>query len=321
MKLQSISSTKEIFNNYGATFGFFVAIVFFSIVGKGFWSQQNLENIIIQSTSLGICAFGLTLVLLMGDIDLSYAGVVGLVGALLAGLLKEGHSLVQATLLCMSVGLVTGLINAALIVFLRLPSFLVTVAVMFLCMGAERVYNQGITTWITNNSALTLIRGHIGPVPAPIVYMFAVFLICWFLQTQTRWGHYIRGLGENINAITEVGIRARMLKTLVYVIAGILFAFGGYLETLRNSGAVMYAGKQLMLSVLTACFLSTASFKAGKYNFPGTLLGAFFLYTLMSGFTALGLKFYLIPVAQGLILIAAVAISSVRREKIEQVQF
>jgi ribose transport system permease protein len=321
MKLQSISSTREIFNNYGATFGFFVAIVFFSLVCKGFWSQQNFENIIIQSTSLGVCAFGLTLILLMGDIDLSYAGVVGLVGALLAGLLKEGHSLVQATILCMSVGLITGLINALLIVFLRLSSFLATVAVMFLCMGAERVYNQGITTWITNETALNLIRGHIGSVPLPIFYTFAVFLICWFFQTQTRWGQHIRGLGENITAITEVGIRARILKTIVYMIAGVLFAFGGYLETLRNSGAVMYSGKQLMLFVLAACFLGTASFKAGKYNFPGTLIGAFFLYTLMSGFTGLGLKFYLIPVAQGLILIASVAISSVRREKIEQVQF
>jgi len=128
-------------------------------------------------------------------------------------------------------------------------------------------------------------------------------------------------LGENINAVTEVGVRAKLLKFMVFVVAGLIFAFAGYIETLRIGGAVMYAGKQILLFVLAACFLGTATFKAGKANFPGTLIGAFFLYTLLSGFTGLGMKFYLVPVAQGLVLIISVAISSVRRGKIEQVQF
>ena len=105
------------------------------------------------------------------------------------------------------------------------------------------------------------------------------------------------------------------------MVAGILFAFAGYMEALRIGAAVMYAGKQLLLFVLAACFLGSVTFKAGKANFPGTLIGAFFLYTLLSGFTGLGMKFYLVPVAQGLTLIIAVAISSIRRGKIEQVQF
>lgn len=320
MRKQPITS-KEIINNYGATFAFIVAIIVFSIISKGFFSGQNLQNILVQSTSLGICAFGLTFVLITGEIDLSYGGVIGLVGAVLAGMLKDGHSLGLVSLVCVAIGLGTGLLNAILIVGLNLPSFLATVGVMFLCMGAERVYNQGITTWIKDPQVLSIVQAHIGPVPAPVLYLFALFAICWFLQTQTRTGQYIRAFGENISAVKEVGIRASLLKSLVFVVAGVLFAFAGYMETLRIGGAVMYAGKQLLLFVLAACFLGTATFKAGKANFPGTLIGAFFLYTLMSGFTGLGMKFYLVPVAQGLILIIAVAISSVRRGKIEQVQF
>jgi ribose transport system permease protein len=320
MREQSIS-TKEIINNYGATFAFIAAIVVFSITSKGFFSGQNLQNILVQSTSLGICAFGLTFVLITGEIDLSYGGVIGLVGAVLAGMLKDGSSLATVSLVCLAIGLGTGLLNAILIVGLNLPSFLASVAVMFLCMGAERVYNQGITTWIRDQEVLSVVQTHIGPVPAPVLYLFALFLICWFLQTQTRAGQYIRALGENIHAVREVGIRASLLKSLVFLIAGVLFAFAGYIETLRIGGAVMYAGKQLLLFVLAACFLGTATFKAGKVNFPGTLIGAFFLYTLLSGFTGLGMKFYYVPAAQGLILIVAVAISSVRRGKIEQVQF
>lgn len=312
---------KDIINNYGATFAFIVAIVFFSLTSKGFWSGQNLENILVQSTSLGICAFGLTFVLLTGEIDLSYGGVIGLVGAVLAGMLKEGHSIGMVTLICLAIGVGTGLLNALLIVVLNLPSFLASVAVMFICMGAERVYNQGITTWIRDPDVLSIVQTHVGPVPATVLYLFALFAVCWFVQTQTRFGQYIRALGENISAVKEVGIRSILLKSMVFVVAGLIFAFAGYIETLRIGGAVMYSGKQLLLFVLAACFLGTATFKAGKANFPGTLIGAFFLYTLLSGFTALGMKFYLVPVAQGLILIIAVAVSSIRRGRIEQVQF
>jgi ribose/xylose/arabinose/galactoside ABC-type transport system permease subunit len=312
---------KQIINNYGATFALILAVIVFSITSKGFFSVRNLQNILVQSTSLGICAFGLTFVLIAGEIDLSYGGLIGLVGAVLAGMLKDGHSLGLVSLVCLAIGLGTGLLNAILIVGLNLPSFLASVGVMFLCMGAERVYNQGITTWIKDPQVLSIVQAHIGPVPAPVLYLFVLFAICWYLQTQTRTGQYIRALGENINAAKEVGTRTSLVKSLVFVVAGVLFAFAGYMEALRIGAAVMYAGKQLLLFVLAACFLGSVTFKAGKANFPGTLIGAFFLYTLLSGFTGLGMKFYLVPVAQGLTLIIAVAISSIRRRKIEQVQF
>jgi ribose/xylose/arabinose/galactoside ABC-type transport system permease subunit len=320
MRKESIT-LKQIINNYGATFALILAVIVFSITSKGFFSGQNLQNILVQSTSLGICAFGLTFVLIAGEIDLSYGGLIGLIGAVLAGMLKDGHSIALASLVCFAIGLGTGLLNAILIVGLNLPSFLASVGVMFLCMGAERVYNQGITTWIKDPQVLSIVQAHIGPVPAPALYLFVLFAICWYLQTQTRTGQYIRALGESINAAKEVGTRTRLVKSLVFVVAGVLFAFAGYMEALRIGAAVMYAGKQLLLFVLAACFLGSVTFRAGKANFPGTLVGAFFLYTLLSGFTGLGMKFYLVPVAQGLVLIIAVAISSVRRGKIEQVQF
>jgi ribose/xylose/arabinose/galactoside ABC-type transport system permease subunit len=311
----------QIINNYGTTFAFILAIIVFSIISRGFFSVENLQNVLVQSTSLGICAFGLTLVLIAGEIDLSYGGLIGLIGAVLAGMLKQGHSPLVVALVCLAIGLTTGLLNAILVVGLNLPSFLATVAVMFVCMGTERIYNLGITTWITDQQVLSIVQGYIGPVPAPVIYLFALFVICFFLQTQTRTGQYVRALGENIDAVKEVGIRAKLTKTAVFMVAGALFTFGAYIETLRNGGATMFAGRQILLYVLAACFLGMATFKAGKANFPGTLIGALLLYTITSGLAGVGMKYYLVPVVQGLILIIAVAVSSARREKIEQIQF
>jgi len=310
-----------ILNDYGAVLAFVIAIAFFAIASSHFFVWENLQNILIQSTAMGICAFGLALVLITGEIDLSYGGLIGLVGAVLAGMLKQGYSPLTATVVCISIGALTGLLNAILVVGFNLPSFLASIALMFLCMGAERVYSQGLTVWIKHQGILCIVQGRLGPVPTPIVILLAVFVVCWFWQTQTRTGQYVRALGENIQAARESGIRVNMLKYITFIIAGLIFAFGGYMETLRNAGAVMYAGRQLLLLVLAAGFLGTATFTPGKANFPGTLLGALFLITLMNGFTLLGMKFYLVPFAQGLILIGSVAISSIRRGRIEQVRF
>ena len=304
---------KKAINNYGAVFAFFFAIVVFSVTSEHFFRWGNLQNILIQSTALGVCAFGLTLVLISGEIDFSYGGLIGLVVAVLAGMLKQGYSPLSVMTICLLIGVSTGLLNALLVVALNLSSFLASVAVMFLCMGAERIYSHGVTVWIDNKAMLSFVQGHLGPMPIAIILLFSVFLICWFFQTQTRTGQHVRAIGENAAGARETGIRTRVVKTSVFVLAGVLFSLAGCLETLRNGGAIMYSGKQLLLFVLAASFLGTVTFKAGKANFPGTLLGAFFLITLMNGFTLLGMKFYLVPLAQGLILIAAVAIASVRR--------
>jgi len=186
---------KDIINNYGATFAFIVAIVFFSFVSRGFFSGQNLQNILVQSTSLGICAFGLTFVLIAGEIDLSYGGVIGLVGAVLAGMLKEGHSIGMVTLVCLAIGLGTGLLNAILIVVLNLPSFLASVAVMFICMGAERIYNQGITTWIRDPEVVSIVQSQVGPVPAGVLSLYLICHLLVFADTNTGWAIHT-GLGR-----------------------------------------------------------------------------------------------------------------------------
>ncbi len=311
---------ESIINNYGAVIAFGVSLIFFTIATDTFFQWTNFQNIMIQSTALGVCAFGLTLVMISGEIDLSYGGLIGLVGAVMAGILKQGGSPIEAISICLIIGTATGLLNAFLIVGLNLSSFLASVAIMFLCMGAERVYTHGTTVWIDNEAILWLVRGKVGQIPTPIILLFTIFITCWLLQTQTRTGQYVRTLGENINAARETGVKADLLKSLIFVIAGLLFSFAGCLETLRNGGAILYSGKQLLVFVLAASFIGTATFKAGKANFPGTLLGSFFLLTLMNGFTQLGMKFYLVPIAQGLILLGAIAIASIRRGKIEQVK-
>jgi ribose/xylose/arabinose/galactoside ABC-type transport system permease subunit len=311
----------KIVSEYGAIIAYAIAVLFFSVFAENFINLSNILNILVQSTALGVCAFGLTFVLMTGELDLSYAGLIGLVGAVLAGMLEGGHSPIVVGVTVLAIGALVGVLNAYLVVGLGLSSFLSTAAVMFVCMGAERVYSHGTTVWIEHQGVLSIVQGKVGPIPIPIIILVLLFISFWYFQTQTKTGQYIRALGENIAAVRETGIQASRLKAAVFILAGVIFAVGGGIDTLRTGGAIVYAGKQMLLFVLAASFIGTASFKAGKANFPGTLLGSIFLVTLMNGFTLLGMEFYLVPLIQGLILLASVTMISIRRRAIEQVKF
>ena len=320
---QKAHKFNKIVANYGTVFAFILAIVIFAFSSEHFFTLSNFQNIMIQTTSLGVCALGLTLIMIMGEIDLSYAGIIGMVGAVMLKMIIAGYSPVSVVLVSLGIGMVSGLFIAILVVGFGMSSFMVTLAAWFIYMGLERFIGHGVTHWIYKYDPriLQIVQGHVGTIPIPIIIMLGLFLLCWFYQTSTRTGQYIRTLGENIDAAREVGLKVKLLKGGTFVVAGLFFALTGVLETVRIGGSMQYSGRFILIYALAAVFLGSAAFKAGKFNFPGTLLGALFFYTIMNGLTLNMVKFYYVPLVQGLFLIVAVAIGTIKRGKIEQVQF
>ncbi|MFO7984899.1 MAG: ABC transporter permease [Desulfatiglandaceae bacterium] len=321
--IQKTNNWNKLIANYGLLFAFVLAIIVFSLWSRHFLSWGNIQNILVQTTSLGVCAFGLTLIMMMGEIDLSYAGLTGLIGAVMLKMIMAGYSPIWVVLACLAIGMASGLCIAILVVGFGMSSFMVTLAAWFIYMGLERYIGHGVTHWIYkyDESILQIVQGHVGPLPIPIIVMLALFLLCWLFQTRTRAGQYILALGENIEAVKEVGLKAKIIKGCTFVAAGLIFGITGLIETLRIGGSMVYSGRFLLVYALGAVFLGSAAFKAGKYNFPGTLLGALFFYTIINGLTLNAVKFYYIPLVQGLFLILAVSITTVKRGEIEQVHF
>lgn len=321
--VQKTDSWNRLIANYGLLLAFLAAVIVFSLWSENFLNWSNIQNILVQTTSLGVCAFGLTLIMMTGEIDLSYAGLTGMIGAVMLKMIMAGCSPYSVVLACLAIGMVSGLCIAILVVGFGMSSFMVTLAAWFIYMGLERFIGHGVTHWIYkyDESILKIVQGHLGPLPVPIVIMLGLFLLCWLFQTRTRTGQYIIALGENIEAVKEVGLKAKLLKGGTFVAGGLIFGLTGLIETLRIGGSMVYSGRFLLIYALGAVFLGSAAFKAGKYNFPGTLLGALFFYTIINGLTLNAVKFYYIPLVQGIFLILAVAITTVKRGKIEQVQF
>jgi len=290
--VQKTDSWNRLIANYGLLLAFLVAVIVFSLWSDNFLNWGNVQNILIQTTSLGVCAFGLTLIMMTGEIDLSYAGLCGMIGAVMLKMIMAGYSPIWVVLVCLAIGIVSGLCIAILVVGFGMSSLMVTLAAWFIYMGLERFIGHGVTHWIYkyDTNILKIVQGHLGPVPLPIITMLGLFLLCWLFQTRTRTGQYIIALGENIEAVREVGLKAKLLKGGTFVAGGFIFGLTGLIETLRIGGSMVYSGRFLLVYALGAVFLGSAAFKAGKYNFPGTLLGALFFYTIINGLTLNAVK-------------------------------
>jgi len=305
---------------YGVFLVFVAMVVVFCFTAPHFATWGNARVIITHSTVIAIAALGLTVVVTAGETDLSMGGTIGFLGAFFVGLVMKSHFPAgAAAILCVVIGLIWGTLNGWLVTRWSLSSFLVTVVMLFLGMGFERAYTHGLSMWLSKDLRLVY-KGFLWGIPNAIFFLLGLYVPFWFWSTQTRTGHHIRAIGENTEAAREAGIKIQSLKVLAFSISGGLYAVAGLLETMRASGAIAYAGMDVLLPALGATFLGATMFRRGP-NVLGTLVGSLVFGTITNAFTLFGAPFYLIPLVQGLLLVAAVSVSTLGDRRIRQVKF
>lgn len=310
--------------SFGTLSIFFIAFIYFCLTTPNFAEPASLSSIAARTVPLAIASIGLTLTMIVGEIDLSLGGSIGLVATLFTGLItNQGLPWVVVIPVVMLVGLAVGAINGWLIVRFKLSSFLVTVATMFVTMGIERLYSLGRSIWF--RGAAGAVRHFYASdfllgVPNPLFILIIVVLLTWLWRSQTKTGVHLRAIGENIQAAREVGIKVPLLKMGAFTLAGGFYAAGAILYTLRTSGAIAYAGQNMLLSVMGAVFIGGALFSL-KPNILGSIVGAGIFGFIRAGMTMSGISSTFIIMVQGLVLLFAVALVNIRERNIEQVKF
>jgi len=311
------------FITWGTFIIFCLMILVFSLAIPGFPTWMNAENIIKQTAVFLLIAFGVLLSMIVGEIDLSYGGTIGIAGAFFAKIATDKGSPLLGMAVAVAITIGFGALNGLLIARFRLPSFLVSLALMFVGMGGERLYTHGLNIWVKDLSLLKIFNGKIAGIPHSAILIIGVFSPLWFVLTQTKLGLHFRAVGENVDAAREAGINVAMVKFIAFTLAGLLYGIGTIFDVLRVSGSLYRSGQALLLPAMTACFIGATMFMVSKKNVVGTLVGAFFLTLVMNGLTILGAKYYFVPFTQGLILIAAIIIANSGRKgiKIQQIKF
>lgn len=287
--------------------------ILFSVLTPNFPTVGNAVNILRQASINIVLATGMTFVILTGGIDLSVGSVLGVsaVVAVLVSLLPAlGWAAIPAALL---VGLLLGLVNGALIAFLDLPPFIVTLGTLTALRGSAYLVANGTSVINRNLNFAWVGNSYLGPFPWLIVIALLTVLASWFILKRTVLGVQIYAVGGNQRAARLTGIKVNRVLLFVYGVSGLLAGLAGIMSASRLYSATGMLGNGYELDAIAAVILGGTSFTGGIGTIPGTLLGALIIAVLNNGLTLLNMSYFWQLVVKGLVIIIAVTIDRLRR--------
>ncbi len=298
--------------NYILYLGFAAIIVVFAVVlhDKSFLTINNLTNIARQTAMISIMAIGFVFVLSAGEIDLSIGAVVAL-SSLITAIALRDYGLWLAVPAGLATGLVIGLINGLVTTRVRIPSFLVT-------LGMLGVVN-GLARWITDlksvpvtNAAYNFVfgSGDVGPVPILFVWTGLAVVIGHLVLRKTAFGRQVLATGGNRTAAHYSGVKTDRIKLLALVISATSAALAGMLYTGRLHGARYTLGEADLLTVIAAVVIGGTGLFGGKGSVIGAVIGSLIMGVINNGLILMGLSVAQQMIFQGLIIIAAVSLTS-----------
>jgi len=288
-------------------------VVIFTALTPHFLSLTNLKNVFLQTSIVALLAIGQTFVMLTGGIDLSVGMVGTLSGAIAAGLTTGyGFGFMLGTYPALMLGLLLGAtlggISGLLIILGNFPPFVATLVMMSIAQGITLVFTQGRPIAGLPNSFIFWGSGSVGVIPMPVLLLFIVVVLAYFLLTRTSFGLYIYAIGENKEMARLSGISVRKVELAAYIISGLTAALGGLILAGRLASAQPNVGEGLNLDSITACALGGTSLFGGKGNVLKTLVGALIMGILANGLDLIGVPSYPQLVIKGLIFISAMTL-------------
>lgn len=283
--------------------------VFTLLEGDTFATSANLLTVVNDQAVLAILTFGLTVVLLTGEFDLSIAAILSLAGVLSAGLVANSGLSIGATVaIVLAVGGAVGLFNGVLVTVFKVPALVATIAVASVLNGITLWYTGGEVIFEGVPESFTRV-GRASPlgVQTPTWFLLLFGLILYVALNHTKTGRGIHAIGGNRDAARMSGIRVSWHVTLAFVVAGVCAAFAGLLQSTRNGSAVAFMGDSFLLPAFAAAFLGSVTLRRGQFHILGTVIGVYFVAIGTNGLFILGFPFWVKFVFSGGILILATA--------------
>jgi ribose transport system permease protein len=291
--------------------------VFALVQPDTFATVDTLKTMTRQTSVVGLCALGMTLVIVLGGIDLSIGSTVALVTVVMAWLLQAGWGPLAAALAGVLVGGFCGLANGVLITGLRVTPFIVTLGAMGIIRGAAKglAHEQKIDapiTWL-NDLVAELPRDRAWMLLPPGVWLTLVLAVAAaVLLGYTRFGRHILAIGSNEAAARLCGVRVPRVKVAVYAIEALLAGAAGIMQFSRLTVGDPTVAAGLELDVIAAVVIGGGSLSGGEGSIPGALVGAMLMTEIRTGCTHAGLSIWLQEMITGTIIVLAVALDRLR---------
>ena len=291
---------------------FVTVLAIFGVQSPKFLESGNLVNIVVQASSTGIVAVGMTFVLLTAGVDLSVGAIMFVAAAVAGKMALAGWPLPIILPIMVAVALMFGAFNAFFVTKVRVAAFIVTLATLFI--------GRGLGLRITETRAMNLPDSFLElgsarslGVPLPALLFGGVLLVAHLVLTRTPFGRQVFAIGHDVEMAKKAGIRTGRVLAAVYLISGLCAAFAA-MVSLGQLGAVSPKfGEQKEFAAIAAAVLGGTSLFGGRGNvFPGTLLGALLIQAIENGLVVVNADPYLYPMITSVVIFISVWLESLR---------
>lgn len=290
-----------------------ILVAVFSLSSKNFFQLATLISIANQIPDLTLVAVGMTLVLVVGGIDLSVGSVLALSSAVMGTFIVDFHwPLVASIPMAMLIGALCGLINGSISIGAKIPSFIVTLGMLEIARGATKTITNSQTKYIGS------VIEPIGE-PLPWLMLSPAFLVALgavvlgeLLLTRTVFGRYCIAIGTNAEAVRMSGIRAAPYSISVFVLCGLLCGLAGVTQTARLAAVDPNAAMGIELSAIAACVIGGTSLMGGRGSVISSFFGVLIIAVLQTGLAQLGVSDANKQIITGVVIILAVLLDALR---------
>lgn len=313
-----LTDAQRIFIKYVTLIGFAVMFVFFSLMEPDVFPKWgNIRSILELSAPIVILAVGLTVVLVAGEFDLSFPGLVGLAAVIAVKTMADGGQPAAAAVAAgLGVGLAGGLVAGILVAFQRASSFIVTLALGSMWGGiALGVTGGGLTIADVTMGYTDLTLNSVAGIPFAVIYALAIAVILFAIVRWTVFGRYAQAIGSNPVAARLAGIRLSATRVGAFAVLGICAGIAAVILSSRSGQFSPDIASGLFIPPFVAAFFGMSVLAAGRFNVFGTVVGALFIATLETGLIVIGSAAWVADVVIGSALLVILFLAAEATEK------
>lgn len=295
-------------NNMAILVGAIALCVFLGIYNPNFLKLSNLTNVLRQiSTNLNL-AVAMTMVIILGGIDLSVGAVMAFVGVITTSLIAFNGLPVQlAVIIGLLTGVAFGAFNGFFVSRTKIPPFIVTLATMNIARGAAYVYTGGKPVRVMSDSFNVIGSGYIADIiPLPVLYTVFILMVGVYILNKTKLGRHIYAVGGNRLAAKFAGINIQRVEFFAYTFSGLMAAVSGIVLASRMFSGQPTAGEGGELDAIAAVVLGGTSMSGGSGRLGGTVIGALIMGILSNGLNLMGVQSFWQYIVKGLVILLAV---------------
>jgi len=292
--------------------GFIVLIfVFFSLANEHFFDPGNFENILVQTSTIGLIALGMTLVMLNGNIDLSVGATVALAASLAVDIQGwaafagwGSWAILPAVTAALLAGAVLGFVNGFIVWKTGVDAFIVTLGAMLGIRGLVFVYTQEQSFFATNFAYSDFGVSAVGPLPTLAIVFLVFTVLVHLMLTRTVHGRNIYAVGGNREAAVNAGIKVGPHMLINFIIVGFFAALAGVTLSTQMGASTPNMGREYELWTITAVVLGGTKLTGGAGSIIGTFGGVLAIGILRNGMNLMQVPAFYVLVILGSILIA-----------------